>query len=317
MKTLHKSSLTKLMNVHLSLRRSVGLESVKNEIYLRKFCSFLRQKRRTQIHRETIVEFLDGYRKISLRGQEAILHCLKPFCLFLNTRNIASYVPEKTIYPKRRRVSRFYRLKEEEVHRLISVASNGGWARTIGPKTYSTIIALIWCTGLRRMEVCRLTHEDVDFGNRTLFIKDTKFHKTRIIPISESAARALKKYVDQKRNYGIDTAPSFPFFVNVKGTKIKRTSLTAIFGLIAKRANLLPRNGRSLRLHDLRHGFATRSLERFYEKRISAQAYLPVLSTYLGHAKVSGTGYYLHPDFDLLLKASEKFENFFMNKEQL
>lgn len=160
------------------------------------------------------------------------------------------------------------------------------------------------------MEVCELTHEDVDLQMRTLFIKKTKFHKTRIIPISESAARALRKYAEQKSKFGFETRPSSPFFVNATGKRVQRRSLTAYFEKLAKKCNLHPQNGRSPRLHDLRHGFATRSLERFYEKRMPAQAYLPVLSTYLGHAKVSGTGYYLHPSFDLLLKASDKFEHF-------
>lgn len=304
------------MNEHLSLRRSVGLESEKNEFYLRKFCRFLRQRRRSQMRRETIVEFLDDYRNIGPRSREAIIHCLKPFCLFLNTRGVACYVPEKSIYPKRPRTPSFYRFTEDEVKKIIAMARRGGWRHTILPTTHSTIIALIWCTGLRRMEVCDLTNEDVDLERRTLFIKRTKFHKTRIIPISESTARALKGYVHYKRKFGIESHALSPFFVNGTGKKMKKRTLTARFEILAKRCNIFPQNGRSPRLHDLRHGFATRSLERFYEKRMPAQAYLPVLSTYLGHAKVSGTGYYLHPSYDLLLKASEHFENFFINKDR-
>lgn len=304
------------MKEHLSLRRSVGLGSEKNEFYLHKFCKFLKGRPQSQIRRETIVEFLDDYRTISLRGQAAVLDCLKPFCLFLNTRGRASYVPEKSIYPKRCRTPRFYRFKEVEVKKMIAMAKCGGWLHTILPKTMSTIIALLWCTGLRRMEVCDLTHEDVDLESRTLFIKKTKFHKTRIIPISESTTRALKEYVEHKRKFGFKSEPLSAFFVNAMGRKVEKRSLTAYFEIIAKKSNILPQNGRSPRLHDLRHGFATRSLERFYEKRMPAQAYLPVLSTYLGHAKVSGTGYYLHPSYDLLLKASERFENFSMNRNR-
>lgn len=298
------------MKEHLSLRRSVGLASEKNEFYARKFCRFLRRKRRSQIRRETIVEFLDGYRGISARGQEAILSCLKPFCQFLVTRGFACYIPERSIYPKRPRAVRFYRFKEEEVLRMIAMAKHSGWRHTILPNTYSSIIGLVWCTGLRRMEVCNLTHDDVDLERRTIFIQETKFHKTRIIPISKSAALALNRYVDSKRKFGFDTGRSSPFFVNAKGKAVEKRTLTAAFEIIAEKCHLPPQNGRSPRLHDLRHGFATRSLERFYEKRMPAQAYLPVLSTYLGHAKVSGTGYYLHPSFDLLLKASERFEAF-------
>jgi integrase len=304
------------MNEHLSLRRSVGLESTKNEFYLRKFCKYLSQKRCDSIRRETIVDFLADYRKISLRGQEGVLHCLKPFCLFLNARGIVSYIPEKTIYPKRNPTPRFYRFKEEDVKKLISAAKHGGWGQTILPTTYSTIIALLWCTGLRRMEVCDLTHEDVDLKNRTIFIKKTKFHKTRIIPISASTARALSEYIERKRKFRFETMPSSPFFVNAMARKVEKRSLTCRFEIIAKKCHLHPQNGRSPRLHDLRHGFATRSLERFYEKRMPAQVYLPVLSTYLGHAKVSGTGYYLHPSFDLLLMASDSFEKFVMNKDR-
>jgi integrase len=184
------------------------------------------------------------------------------------------------------------------------------WGKNkISTDMYVTSLGLLWCTGMRRQEIIKLNNADVDLKENIIIIKLTKFRKNRIIPIDKTVSAVLQKFVAKKKKMGFQMRSQDPFFINNKGTRICKSAYGHAFHRIVRRAGIKDEKGRYPVLHDLRHNFATKRLESFYSNtdKYPPQSYLAALATYLGHADMTYSQFYIHPDFDLLKKASDKF----------
>ncbi len=302
----------KLMQDYLSLRSSMGIVGTAEVIVLHQLNSFLRKqypKLKTP-HRYSVLHFLDTKKHLTSSGRRnAVVH-IRGFCRFLNQRGIPCYVPDKTLVPKIIYKPRYYPLNLENVKHLVRGMRLIRTNKPIVGMTYSTMVGLLWCTGMRRKEVINLNHSDINFEEKSILIRETKFRKTRLIPIDKSVATILENYLRQKKKlkYSIDS--DAPFFINLSGTRVRGENLQHCFNRVVKRIGLIDKDGSYPVLHDLRHNFATQTLRRLYSdmEKWPSQTVLNILATYLGHTDMTYSQYYLHPDFDLLLKASEKFK---------
>ena len=176
--------------------------------------------------------------------------------------------------------------------------------------TYATLFGLLACTGLRISEALRLTDSDVDLELGVLTIRQTKFHKSRLVPLHPSAIKALAKYA-KLRCCLCPTRLSNAFFVSASGNPlpyptVKHTFLTLI------RSHGLDSGGvsRRCRIYDLRHTFATRRIALWQKQQMDVSALLPALSTYMGHVKVSDTYWYLSAIPELFSVTAEVFERY-------
>jgi integrase len=212
--------------------------------------------------------------------------------------------------PKLRYNPRYFPLTEADVTRLMNGARGVRKNHPFVGETYATVIGLLWSTGMRRKEVVGLDHSDVDLKSGTVLIRMTKFRKTRMIPMDRSVATALEKYCSLKKRLNYATGPDQAFFVGLKGSRIRGGNLNHMFRRVVGWLGLKNEKDQRPVLHDLRHNFATRTLNRFYSdtENLPPQSYLPTLATYLGHTDMTYSQYYLHPDFDLLLRASHLLE---------
>jgi integrase len=199
---------------------------------------------------------------------------------------------------------------EAELGALLAAARRLPSPIGLRPSTYATLIGLITCTGLRISELLKLDRGDVDWVQGTLTIRQSKFHKSRLIPLHVSALGALRAYA-KFRDACYAVPGSEAFFVSDKGTRMAYSTVCHIFRELCTRAlGATPPGRRPPRIHDLRHTFACRCLLRWYADGSELGHSVAALSTYLGHAKPSDTYWYLTGIPELLSLAAQRFERF-------
>jgi integrase len=147
---------------------------------------------------------------------------------------------------------------------------------------------------MRAGELLRLTRADVDLSAAALRLRDTKFGKSRFVPLAPDLARRIGEYDGQMARHLDPWPPDAPFFPNRAGGAYSITALRAAFRQVLGVAGVAPVSaGRRLRLHDLRHSFAVLRLLLWYEHGVDLDAKLPLLATYLGHVGLASSQRYL------------------------
>jgi integrase/recombinase XerD len=198
----------------------------------------------------------------------------------------------RTKYPR----PRPYIYSDQEIERLLWAARD--WGHDRPRTTYYSLLCLIAVSGLRLGEAIRLQVDDVDPSTGNLTIRNSKFGKSRLVPIHASTARKLHEYRRQRDRF-LGSQSSTHFFITHTGTPLRQPTLHIVFKKLLVRAGIRDATSRGgPRLHDLRHRFAVRTLIDWYRSGKDIEAHLPVLSTFLGHAYVRSTYWYLteHPE---------------------
>jgi integrase/recombinase XerD len=184
--------------------------------------------------------------------------------------------------------------------------------------TLRTVLFLLYGAGLRVGEALHLTLGDVDLSERILTIRQSKFFKTRLVPLSHDLGEVLHQYARKERlgqGGGVDSLD--PFLVTRQGQGVCRQGVERAFRRLCELAQVRrPATERfQPRLHDLRHTFATHRLERWYRQGADVQRLLPQLATYLGHRNLASTQRYLSLTPALLQAASERFAQYALKGE--
>jgi integrase/recombinase XerD len=178
------------------------------------------------------------------------------------------------------------------------------------PSVMRIAIILLYTAGLRRGELARMRVDDVDLRAGVLRIRESKFHKSRWVPMSLSACNEMRRYLKVRRDTRHGNCPGAPLLFNGKekmsfytGAGI-RNAIDRLFLL----ADVCDNDGRRPRIHDMRHSFAVNALLRWYESNADVQSCLPKLALYMGHVSIVSTAYYLRCMPAVLARASERFE---------
>ncbi len=170
---------------------------------------------------------------------------------------------------------------------------------------YETVFGILYGLGLRVGEVVRLNLGDVDFGRDTLFIRETKFGKSRIVPFGPKIGQRLRSYVQKIHGEVHDSGT--PLFSFTKTRHIWEGTISITFhNLVPKLGLDIPPGVASPRLHDLRRAFAVGTLLRWYREGIDPNRRLIHLSTFLGHVDPDSTAVYLTITEDLLREADKR-----------
>jgi integrase len=171
---------------------------------------------------------------------------------------------------------------------------------------YETVFSLLYGLGLRAGEVAKLKLGEVDFAQDTLFISETKFCKSRIVPFGPRLAARLRRYIEQC--HGEKREPDAPLFSFTKRGCIHPGTISQTFHKLLPDLKLLVPPGVSPpRLHDLRRSFAVRTLLRWYREGIEPNSRLMPLATFLGHVDPNSTAVYLPITEELLREADQRF----------
>ena len=212
--------------------------------------------------------------------------------------------------PKRPRVAPPYVYSREEVRRLLDgLERHARHARQIDADTLRTLILLLYGAGLRSGEARRLTLADVDLRESVLTVRRSKFFKTRLVPAGPQLAGGLAAYAGRRARRPLPEGRNSSFLANRDGTPLAEITVINSFARLRRRVGIHGVEG-CLRpgLHSLRHSFAVHRVTAWYREGADVQRLLPVLSTYLGHARLSSTQVYLSMTPELLQEASLRLE---------
>lgn len=178
------------------------------------------------------------------------------------------------------------------------------------PATYAAYFALLVSTGLRLSEACRLTTDDVDLANGILVVRETKFRKSRLVPLHPTTTQALTRYADRRDACRAASGSEY-FFRTEVSSRLTLDAVEKTFSRIRQRLGWTEQGRtRQPRIHDLRHTFITRRLLRWYQDGADVDRKMLALATYVGHAKVTDTYWYCTAVPELLACTSQRFEHF-------
>jgi len=234
------------------------------------------------------------------------LSAVRPFAAYLHALDRAHEVPPADLLPHRPRRATPYLYSEEEIAALIGAAS--GLRSALRVSTYQTLIGLLAVTGMRVGEAIRLDRDDLDTGAGVLTVRNSKFGKSRELPLHVTTTQALSVYL-RRRDRLLPTAKTEALFISPAGTRLLYCNVSHTFLGLVDRAGLRPRSASCRpRLHDLRHSFAVRTVLDWYRADVDVQAQLPLLSTYLGHVHPENTYWYLSAAPELLSLAGQRLD---------
>jgi integrase len=222
----------------------------------------------------------------------------------------ASLLPEPA--PQIRSTFQRYIYSREDLQQLLTAANQPAPPHVhIRPATLRLVLLVLYATGMRAGEVLRLRRCDVDVRARLVAIWDTKFFKSRLVPIGAQLCSLLSDHARQRASVTSPDRDLSPFFATAAGQAIPLGRLEYAFARALHRTTIgRQHHGHAPRLHDLRATFAVHRLVAWYREGADVQARLPLLSTYLGHINVSATAVYLTMTVELLGEASRRFEQY-------
>jgi integrase len=203
---------------------------------------------------------------------------------------------------------------EQEIIDLLAAARHLGPSPGLRGVTYETLFGLIASTGLRVSEAAHLLDTDVDLKCGMLTIRQTKFAKSRQVPMHPSTTEALRQYRSQRNSY-IEVTDETPFFVGTRGQLLGHglslRQVNRVFIGLRDHLGWINRGAHDgPRIHDLRHTFVVRRVMLWHAQGVDVDQQMLALSTYVGHAMVTNTYWYLTGVPELMAVAAEKFEAF-------
>lgn len=292
---------------YLRLRRSLGYSLQAEGRLLLDFVDYSECNQATTLTTELAVAWTIRTRTgVNPAHWRRRLGIVRGFARHLIALDPATEVPPQDLMPFHYRRVTPYLYSPDEIAALIHAA--GTFRHPIKALTYTTLIGLLACTGMRVGETCALDRDDVDLDEGLLTIRAGKLGKARHVPLHPTATAALRDY-DQRRDL-LCPAPSNPaFFINTRGYRLPARRAPECFALIREIAGIRPApGGRNPRMHDLRHTFCITTLLAWYKAGVDVQAQLPHLSTYLGHVDPISTYWYLQATPELMSLAADRLE---------
>ena len=260
-----------------------------------------------------VENFLQSRPRISDRSHNHLLNVLQRFFRWLVVQRVLTTSPV-TAQPKRSRQTRTpFIFQRQQVEQLLELASELPDAQPAFRRgvTYRMIYALMYGVGLRVREVSRLCHQDFDTRQECLHIRQTKFAKSRLVPLGPNMATTLTQFLSN--NSVAVPLPSDPLFSLSKDYRqpIGSHTISKTFARLVSRLELpIPVGTMAPRLHCLRHSFAVATLTRWYRAGIDPAEMLMYLSVFLGHVNPASTAVYLTITPELFDLANRRMHTF-------
>jgi len=294
----------------INLKRALGRRYGSPVTILAAFDRFLGQQAAQRITRGVVNDWLAGSAGTHPVTVSNRLSAVRQFCIYMSRVDPDTYIPERSPVCAQTSHYKPYIFSTAEVRALLDAAENlpgRPHHRAVAP----TLLLLLYSTGLRISEALHLQMKDVDLEACVLHVRDTKFFKSRLVPISVGLKQRLDRFLEIRRSMGPTDGNAF-LFINCRRRRYTYKRARDLFCMSIRRAGLPHRDARMQpRLHHLRHTFAVHRLLRWYREGADIHAKLPLLSTYLGHGNVLSTHTYLTATSEVLAEATNRFERRF------
>ncbi len=301
------TSFRKAVESYLAMRQALGYKLQLPGAALRQFAAFLERQGASHITTALALRWAQESSHVQPAQWANRLSFVRTFARYWSATDPKTEIPPVGILPYRYNRTAPYLYTDEQIQRLLEAAQEIPPATGFSRWTYPTLFGLLAVSGLRVGEIIALQREDVDLRQGLLTIRLTKFRKSRLIPLHPSTCEALKRYVRQRNHRFPRGNPRF--FVSDQGTPLIDSMVRWTFVKLSRQIGLRgPLDRFGPRLHDLRHRFAIQTMLDWYRSGVDVEQRLPVLSTWLGHAHVSNTYWYLSATPELLALSAKRLE---------
>lgn len=296
------------LNEYVAARRSLGTRLEEPAKSLVGFVRFLAARKAQYITVELALEWSQRSPGVQRSTSARNLSMVRQFARWMSAVDPRHQIPPPRLLNARHRRGKPHIYSDKEILALMAEAANLKSPNGMRGLTLATLVGLLAATGLRPGEAAALEHGDVDLIAQLLRVRNAKFGKSRLVPIHPSTAAALGRYA-RERDRTLGHCCSSHFFVSehgaaldLKAVRLWLRKISVVCGLRQEAAG--EGRQRGPRLQDLRHTFATRRLVEWYEAGCDVAVQVPKLSTYLGHASVASTYWYIESVPELLQLAA-------------
>ena len=293
---------------YIALRRSLGFKLRNMATGLTGFVSFLEQKAASYITASLALEWAMQPTDHQPSDWAKRLGFVRVFARFWSATDPRTEIPPAGLLPFRPQRARPYLYTDDEIERLLAAAKRLPPADGLRAWTYHCLFGLLAVTGLRISEAINLKRQDVDLGQGLLTIRQTKFNKTRLVPLQVSTRDVFTEYAERRDRW--EPSPATPcFLLNDHGRRLEISAVHRTFYDLSRQIGLRgPADHTGPRLHDFRHRFAVNTLIQWYRDSMDIERRMPVLSTFLGHAHAADTYWYLSVHPELMGLATSRLE---------
>lgn len=300
---------------YIELRRTMGHKYYKQSKVLESFSDFMNAQKKKTITLKIAKEFcLSGEKKVTYNHGRK-LAVIRDFCLYWKEYDSQTEIWQRGYWSVVKKRSTPHIYTSNEIERIIHESLLLYPKNSFKSVTLYTIFGLVISCGLRISEALALRVNDIDIKMKALTIRKTKFNKIRKIPIDETVIKELKKYLNLRRKIEVETKESF-FFIQENTRSVTHTICHKNFRKILERAKIesRARPERSPCIHDLRHTFIVKTLERWYKNGEDVESLLPSLSAYVGHVRPQFTFWYMSITPELMSYARNLLDQFTSEK---
>lgn len=311
MKKSFSSVLQPIISQYLTHKEVMGSRYTVERHVLKYLDRFLTETQAIDLNADTFKQWCDTQLHLTSGVRRNRMRIVRNFCLYRRRTDIHCFVPELTLFPSAHQPLKPYIFTSHEIIRLIQ--STETFKSTpyspLRREVFRLAIVLLYTTGLRRGELLRLTIEDYDPASQTLLVRESKFHKSRFLPLSSDATRELDLYLRIRKAHCLPTSGRTPLIWNRYDNGRGYTASSLGWGMKAlfRIVGVLTPEDRSPRIHDFRHTFAVHALLRWYRNGVDINSKLPLLAVYMGHVSIASTEYYLSFVDELAATSSARF----------
>jgi len=308
---LIKTCLSSSIERYVEMKRALGREYYAEYRVLQRLNTFLADLNAVDLTWREFEKWTQAQSHLTSRTRRRRMQIVRNFCLYRRRSERRCFVPDSNLFPTPSQPVQPHIFSDAQILQLLKAAARLPVEprSPLRPEVFRLAIVLLYCTGMRRGELVRLTLADYDPQERTLLIRESKFHRSRYVPLAGDVIDELNVYLATRRQRGLPVLADSPLLWNCHGQGRPYTGAGLWQGLHAlfQAADVRKADGMVPRVHDFRFTFAVQTLLRWYRSGIDVQAKLPLLSRYMGHVSVESTEYYLPWIPELALAASNQF----------
>jgi integrase/recombinase XerD len=294
-----RSAFSEVITRYLALKTALGRRYTLERRVLEILTAFLRQAPGgpEDLTPETFARWAQSLQHLTPTVRRNRLRIVRNLCLYRRRTDPACFVPDRALFPAPHQPRAPYIFTTRDIAQLVRATAtlSSPPQCPLRAQVFRLAVILLYTTGLRRGELLRLTVADYTRDEQLLQIRETKFHKSRLVPLSPATAHEVDRYLQARHHRQLSLAPPTPLLAHGVTTLRGYTGvgLGTGFRQLLTTAGIRTPEGHWPRVHDLRHTFAVHALARWYRTGADVQAKLPLLATYMGHVSIVSTAYYL------------------------